>query len=67
MTRLARGDTTMGAGIAVTNGPRIARRIRDLVAVLDSWATDLERAEGADREAVAGRLRSARDRLEGSS
>jgi prephenate dehydrogenase len=67
MTRLARGDTTMGAGIAVTNGPRIARRIRDLVEVLDSWAADLERAEGLDREAVAGRLRSARDRLEASS
>jgi prephenate dehydrogenase len=66
-TRLARGDATMGAGIAATNGPRIARRIRDLVAVLESWATDLERAEGPDREAVARRLRIARDRLEEST
>jgi prephenate dehydrogenase len=67
MTRLARGDATMGAGIAVTNGPRIARRIRDLVEVLESWAADLERAEGPDREVVAARLRIARDRLEESS
>jgi prephenate dehydrogenase len=67
MTRLARGDATMGAGIAVTNAPRIARRIRDVVEVLDSWATELERADGPDREAVAGRLRLARERLEASS
>lgn len=66
MTRLARGDPIMGAGIAVTNGPRIARRIRDLVSVLDSWAADLERSEGPDREVIAGRLRIARDRLEES-
>ena len=66
MTRLARGDAAMGAGIATTNGPRIARRIRELVEVLDSWAPDLERAEGPDRAAVARRLRVARDRLEGS-
>jgi prephenate dehydrogenase len=66
MTRLARSDATMGAGIAVTNGPRIAKRIRDLVAVLDSWAADLERADGPDPEAVADRLRIVRDRLEGS-
>jgi prephenate dehydrogenase len=67
MTRLARGDATMGAGIAATNGPRIARRIRDLVEVLETWAADLERAEGPDREAVAARLRIARGRLEESS
>ena len=66
MTRLARGEATMGAGIAVTNGPRIARRIRDLISVLDSWAADLERSEGPDHDAVARRLRMARDRLEES-
>jgi prephenate dehydrogenase len=65
MTRLARGDATMGAGIAATNGPRIARRVRDLVEVLETWAADLDRAD-ADREAVAARLRMARDRLEES-
>jgi prephenate dehydrogenase len=65
MTRLARGDVTMGAGIAATNGPRIARRVRDLISVLDSWAAELERAGGPDGNAVAGRLRLARDRLEG--
>jgi prephenate dehydrogenase len=67
MTRLARGDVTMGAGIAATNGSRIARRIRDLIEVLESWAADLERAEGPDGEAIADRLGTARDRLEEST
>lgn len=64
MTRLARGDVAMGAGIAATNGPRIASRVRDVIEVLDSWAAELERDGGPDREAVAGRLRLARERLE---
>jgi len=67
MTRLARGDATMGAGIAATNGPRIASRVRDLIEVLDSWAAELERDGGPDGDAVAGRLRLARDRLEDRS
>jgi prephenate dehydrogenase len=67
MTRLARGDVTMGAGIAATNAPRIASRVRDLIEVLESWAAQLERDGGPDRIAVAGRLQVARDRLEGSS
>jgi prephenate dehydrogenase len=66
MTRLARGDIAMGAGIAATNGPPIARRIRDLMDVLDGWARELERDGGPDPDAVAARLGLARDRLEES-
>jgi prephenate dehydrogenase len=35
MTRLARGDVTMGAGIVVTNARR-SRRLRDLRAAIDA-------------------------------
>jgi prephenate dehydrogenase len=63
MTRLARGDVTMGAAIVATNGPAIASRVRDLVAVLEGWLAELERSGGPDEEEVAARLRHARDRL----
>ncbi|HYH92652.1 MAG TPA: prephenate dehydrogenase/arogenate dehydrogenase family protein [Candidatus Saccharimonadales bacterium] len=63
-TRLARGDVTMGTGIAVTNGPAIAARVRDLVAVLDAWAALLETPGGVDRTEVTERLTAARERLE---
>jgi prephenate dehydrogenase len=64
MTRLARGDIEMGGGIAVTNGPVLAARIRTYIDVLESWATDLEAEGGPDRDAIEGRLRTARARLE---
>ena len=64
MTRLARGDVTMGAGIAATNAAPIAARIRELIAVLDGWLADLERRGGPDPDELAARLRMARDRLE---
>ena len=64
MTRLARGDVAMGAGIAATNGPALAARIRQVRAILDGWLVDLEGPEGPDVAAVAERLRAARDRLE---
>ena len=64
MTRLARGDVMMGAGIATTSAPAIARRIRDLVEVLDGWIAALERDGGPDPDEVAARLRVARERLE---
>lgn len=64
MTRLARGDVTMGTGILTTNADAVAARIRALVATLESWAAELERAGGPDPDAVAARLRAARDRLE---
>ncbi len=66
MTRLARGDPAMGAGIAVTNAPALAKRLRELRVVLDRWASDLERAGGPDGAAIEDRLRAAKARLEAS-
>ena len=63
MTRLARGDVTMGAGIMVTNGPAIAARVRDVIGVLEAWLAELERSGGPDENDIAERLRRARDRL----
>jgi hypothetical protein len=62
MTRLARGDAAMGAGIAATNADALAGRIRDLRAVLDGWLDDLEGAAGAGPDAarLAARLEAAR-------
>ncbi|HET9347019.1 MAG TPA: prephenate dehydrogenase/arogenate dehydrogenase family protein [Candidatus Limnocylindrales bacterium] len=62
-TRLARGDVAMGTGIAATNAPAIADRLRALCDVLDSWLTDLEAASGPDAEKIAVRLAAARQRL----
>ena len=64
MTRLARGDVAMGAGIVSTNAPAIASRIRDLIGVLEAWLAELERPGGPDEAEVAERLRAARERLE---
>jgi prephenate dehydrogenase len=64
MTRLARGDPAMGAGIAATNAPALAGRLRDLRAVLDRWQSELE-APG-DAAAIEDWLRAARLRLESS-
>ena len=60
MTRLARGDVEMGAGIAATNASEIAARVRDVRDVLDGWLADLEREGGPDVDALRGRLASAR-------
>lgn len=62
-TRLARGDVDMGAGIITTNAPAIAVRLRDLVAVLEDWLTDLERLGDPDADHIATRLADARARL----
>jgi prephenate dehydrogenase len=64
VTRLARGDIDMGAGIVTTNAPAIAARVRDLLGVLETWLAELERDGGPDADAVATRLRAARERLE---
>ncbi len=64
MTRLARGDVAMGAGIAATNAPAIAARIRRFQDVLDSWLTDLDGGGEPDRAALAARFQAARGRLE---
>jgi prephenate dehydrogenase len=64
MTRLARGDVTMGTGIAVSNRTELAKRIRAARAVLDGWLVDLE---GADSAAIERRLARAKAALEESS
>ena len=67
MTRLARGDVEMGAGIVSTNAPAIAARIRAIVEVLDGWLAELERPGGPDASDIAERLRMARDQLQSTS
>lgn len=67
MTRLARGDVAMGAGIAVTNADALAERLREIQAVLEAWRTELERPGGPDESAIAERLRAAAARLESPS
>ena len=63
MTRLARGDVAMGAGIAATNAPAIAARLRDLQAVLDAWLADLDGPTGPDAERIRARFDEARNLL----
>ncbi len=63
MTRLARGDPAMGAGIVVTNAAVLADRLRDLQARLDAWRIELERPGGPDEAAILERMRSARESL----
>jgi hypothetical protein len=62
MTRLARGDVEMGAGILATNGPPVAARLRDLRDVLDGWLAQLETTP-ADPSPLRERLASARRQL----
>lgn len=64
MTRLARGDVAMGVGIAATNAPAIAARIRDVQRILDAWLADLDGPGGPDVEALTARLETVRRRLD---
>jgi prephenate dehydrogenase len=66
MTRLARGEPGMGAGIAATNAAAIAARLRDVRAAIDEWLAELERKGGPDAEVLRARFVSARTRLEES-
>lgn len=63
MTRLAKGEPGMGAGIAATNSAAIAGRLRDLRKVIDSWLKELEREDGPDADALLARFKSAKQRL----
>jgi len=63
MTRLARGDVEMGTGIAATNAPAIASRLRDLRSVLDAWLAYLEGPSGPDAAQIEARLLAAREML----
>ena len=60
MTRLARGDVHMGAGIAATNAAAIAADLRRYRGVLDAWIAALEDPSGPDAAALERRLASAR-------
>jgi len=62
-TRLARGDVAMGAGIAATNAPAIATRLRDLRSVLDAWLIYLDGPDGPDAERIRARFAEARNLL----
>jgi len=66
MTRLARGDIEMGTGIVTTNAAAIAARMREVIAALEHWADELERAGGPDPGAVRRRLAQAKAMLEAS-
>lgn len=66
MTRLARGEPAMGAGIAATNSAAIASRLRDLRGAIDGWLVELEQNGGPDADALEARFASAKDRLEES-
>jgi prephenate dehydrogenase len=65
MTRLARGEPAMGAGIVATNATAVAGRLRDVRAVLDEWIAALESGDGPDAQALKARFAAARERLEG--
>ncbi len=67
MTRLARGDPEMGAGILATNRAATAERLRAFRVAIDDWLAALsdgapDRAAGPD--ALRGRLAAARAALE---
>ena len=63
-TRLARGDTAMGAEIAVTNAEPIAARLRAFRSAIDAWLELLEAPDGPDPAVIRARLDAARSRLE---
>ena len=60
MTRLARGDASMGAGILATNAAATADRLRVLRAAIDDWLVQL-RDGAADPAVLLTRLAAARD------
>jgi prephenate dehydrogenase len=65
MTRLARGDPTMAAGIVVTNATEVVRRLRDVRDRLDDWLLALDGSPGEqiDVELLERRFGAARRRL----
>jgi prephenate dehydrogenase len=64
MSRLARGDPAMGAGIAATNAEALLARLDDLLVALEGWRSLLADSEAPDEGAIRARLESARRRLE---
>jgi len=66
MTRLARGDATMGAEIAASNVSAIADVLRAYRTRIDAWITALEADDGPDPAELRERLEAVRDRLDGT-
>jgi len=62
MTRLARGDAVMGAGIVATNRQAIVDRLRAYRDRIDDWLAMLERDAPIDPDEVRARLEEARER-----
>jgi prephenate dehydrogenase len=65
MTRLARGEPSMGAGIAATNSTAIAERLRELQGVLAEWLAELEAPSGPDAQRLLDRFTADKARLDG--
>jgi prephenate dehydrogenase len=65
MTRLARGDPAMGAGIAATNADLLAERLRTMTAILETWLGELGREGGPDPKRLEARFAAARRLLVG--
>ena len=63
MTRLARGDVTMGTEIVATNAPAITARLRDYRDRLDEWIARLETDGAPDAESIRTHLAAAKSRL----
>jgi prephenate dehydrogenase len=63
-TRLARGDTAMGAEIAVTNAGPVVARLRTYRRALDEWIALLDAPGGPDVSLIRERLDAAKTRLE---
>jgi prephenate dehydrogenase len=64
MTRLARGDPTMGGDILATNADAVTERLHRLRDGIDGWLAELERDGGPDADALRARFAAARTRLE---
>jgi prephenate dehydrogenase len=64
MTRLAKGDPEMGAGILATNADAVITSLRDLRSTLDTWIELLEAGAEVHAPDVQGRLRAARNALD---
>jgi len=60
MTRLAKGDPEMGAGILATNAAPVADRLRHMRDALDLWIAQLEEEAAVDADALRSRLAAAR-------
>jgi prephenate dehydrogenase len=63
MTRLAKGDPEMGAGILATNADAVTTSLRDLRRTLDTWIELLEAGAEVHAPDLQGRLRAARNAL----